>query len=171
MSPEEYQLIGRSASENGGFRIQGQVDFANIGEMTYKASVNFLQRLANAGIQPATHAGGLLIASHFRPGLEGRRHIEEALRDLPRVPLFHAIAEVGFGLRSFIRILADTEVGVNIAALCGCLASILPEPVCAEILGAIWDEKEFPPGLKTITFPIHAADNKLCRCRPHHQVQ
>ena len=71
-----------------------------------------------AGSQPVTHEAGLALATRFQLGENGSRHVDEALSQLKQYHGFENVLWFGFGYKSFVRLLADSQLGVNCIALC-----------------------------------------------------
>lgn len=137
--------VGRSGTGmNPGFVQQGQVDWVGFGNTIYSASLATMQRLASAGIQPITHGAGLALASQFQLPELGRRRMHEALRKLKVFSGFEGVLYFGFGVQSFVRLLQESQLGINLIALCSCLADSHSEELVAWTLTELWRVLEFP---------------------------
>lgn len=136
--------LGGESSMNQAFVQQGQVDWAVFGNTIFSASLAMMQRMANAGIQPVTHGAGLAISSQFKLSADGKRRMDEAVKNLRYFKGFESVLYFGFGLQSFIRILSQTQIGINCIALCACLTDCHSGGLSASILKELWGELEFP---------------------------
>jgi len=103
-----------------------------------------LQRFASAGVQPVTYGAGLALAGQFRLNTLGRRRMDEVLKSLHSQSGFNKLLFFGFGHQSFVKVMADTQLGVNCVALCSCLAEAHSVELAAWILAALWKELDFP---------------------------
>ena len=65
----------------------------------------------------------------------------------------------GFGARSFVEVMADSQVGVNCIALCSSLAEMYDEQACAWILDELWKQYGFPQEY----FPSHSQSTNLVK--------
>ena len=136
--------IGHDGDANPGFVQQGQVDWVAFGKSTMSASISVMQRFSAAGVQPVTVAGGLALGSRFELGKKGAQNMDAALKDLSGVFGYDKLLYYGFGYRSFVNILSETKVGVNLVALCACLVEMHGVLVTADVLAALWKLEEFP---------------------------
>ena len=136
--------IGNDDEANPSFVQQGQVDWVAFGKSTMSASISVMQRFSAAGVQPVTVAGGLALGSRFELGKKGAQNMEVALKNLSGVFGYDKILYYGFGYRSFVNILTETKVGVNLVALCACLVEMHGVTIAAEILAALWKLEAFP---------------------------
>lgn len=144
-----HQRSGRGDNDDvriqpAGFVQQGQVDWVAFGNSIYSASVATIQRLASAGVQPPTHAAGLALACQFRLSDLGQRRMDEALQNLKSFPGFEGILHFGFGIQSFVRLLGETQHGINCIALCSCLVDAHDAGTAAGVLKELWHVLEFP---------------------------
>lgn len=129
---------------NPSFVQQGQVDWVAFASTTVKASVSVMQRFSAAGVQPVTFAGGLALGSRFELGKKGVQNMDVTLKNLSGNFGFDKLLYYGFGYRSFVNILTETRVGVNLVALCACLVDMHSIPFAAEVLAALWKLEAFP---------------------------
>lgn len=113
-------------------------DWGTFGNSVVSASLAVMERLSKAGIQPITHAAGLALASQFRLGDEGRRHMDEALANLKSIPAFDKVLYFGFGIQSYVKLLGESQRGVNCIALCSSLSEVFSYPFTARTLNALW---------------------------------
>ena len=142
MSSQDLQIGG--GSTNPGFVQQGQVDWVAFANTTISGSIAVMQRLSAAGVQPTTVAGGLALASRFTLGKRGQQNMDVALKNLSGVFGYNKILYYGFGYRSFVNILTEKKIGINLVALCACLVDMHGVPVAAEVLAALWTLEGFP---------------------------
>lgn len=143
MSDSQALTIG-NFGDRLGFAQQGQVDWVAFGNTVYSASLATMQRLASAGVQPVTHGAGLALATQFRLSEVGRRRMDEALQNLKAFPGFERVLYFGFGVQSLVRLLGETQPGINCLALCSCLADSHDEKLAAYVLKELWEVLEFP---------------------------
>lgn len=142
MSSQALQIGNGSA--NPGFVQQGQVDWVAFANSTISASISVLQRFSAAGVQPVTVAGGLALGSRFELGKKGTQNMDVTLKALSGVFGYDKLLYYGFGYRSFVNILTETKVGVNLVALCACLVDMHGVPIAANVLAALWKLEAFP---------------------------
>jgi hypothetical protein len=142
MSSQTLQIGDSSASPS--FVQQGQVDWAAFANSTVSASISVMQRFSAAGVQPVTVAGGLALGSRFELGKKGSQNMDVALKNLNGVFGYDKLLYYGFGYRSFVNILAETKVGVNLVALCACLVDMHGVQIAADVLAALWKLEAFP---------------------------
>ncbi|KAI4221794.1 MAG: hypothetical protein L6R40_008611 [Gallowayella cf. fulva] len=145
MVPPQALQIG-PAWENGtpSFMQQGQVDWVAFGNTVWSASAAVLQRFASSGVQPVTYGAGLALASQFRLSDIGRQRMDQTMKSLPGVPGISKILWFGFGYQSFVRMMADTQLGLNTVALCSCLAEVHSEETAAWVLAELWKLNGYP---------------------------
>lgn len=103
-----------------------------------------MQRLSAVGVQPVTVAGGLALGSRFELGKQGIHNMDVTLKNLSGVFGYEKLLYYGFGYRSFVNVLAETKVGVNLVALCACLVDMHDIPFAAEVLSELWRLENFP---------------------------
>jgi hypothetical protein len=142
MSGQELQ-IGESSS-NPSFVQQGQVDWVTFANSTITGSIAVMQRLSAAGVQPVTVAGGLALGSRFTLGKRGQKNMDVTLKKLSGVFGYDKVLYFGFGYRSFVNILIEKKVGVNLVALCACLVDMHGIPIAADVLASLWKLEGFP---------------------------
>ncbi|KAL8922662.1 MAG: hypothetical protein Q9172_003477 [Xanthocarpia lactea] len=144
MPPQPLQI--GSAWENGSpkFVQQGQVDWVAFGNTVWSASAAVLQRFASSGIQPMTFGAGLALASQFRMSDGGRQRMDQAMQSLRGVPGFGKILWFGFGYQSFVRMMGESQLGINTVALCSCLTEVHSEELAARVLAELWQVNGFP---------------------------
>lgn len=129
---------------NHAFIQHGQVDWSTFANTVFTASLSMMQRLANAGIQPITHGAGLAIASQFRLSADGKQRMDDAIKNIRYFKGFDNFLFFGFGIQSFVRVLSQSQIGINCIALCSCLADCHSAGLSASILKELWRELDFP---------------------------
>ncbi|KAL9619903.1 MAG: hypothetical protein Q9160_005550 [Pyrenula sp. 1 TL-2023] len=142
MASQSLQIGDSSSSPS--FVQQGQVDWVAFANSTISSSVAVMQRFSAAGVQPVTVAGGLALGSRFELSKKGEQNMDIALKKLNGVFGFDKLLYYGFGYRSFVNVLAETKVGVNLVALCSCLVEMHGISFSAEVLAALWKREAFP---------------------------
>jgi hypothetical protein len=135
--------LGGSPS-NPTFVQQGQVDWVTFANSTITGSIAVMQRLSAAGVQPVTVAGGLALGSRLNLGKRGQQNMDVALKKLSGVFGYDKLLYYGFGYRSFVNILTEKKVGVNLVALCACLVDMHGIPIAADVLAGLWKLEGFP---------------------------
>ena len=115
-----------SSWQNGtpGFVQQGQVDWVAFGNTLWSTSSAVLQRFASAEVQPITFGAGLALASQFKLDRLGNQRMHDALNNLQGAPGFGKLLWFGFGVRSFLQVMGDSQLGVQCIALCSSLAEV-----------------------------------------------
>lgn len=136
--------IGAHGEVNPGFVQQGQVDWVAFSKSTVSASISVMQRFSAAGVQPVTVAGGLALGSRFELGRKGAQNMDVALKNTSGVLGYDKLLYYGFGYSSFVNILTETKVRVNLVALCACLVHMHGVTVAADVLAALWKLEAFP---------------------------
>ena len=126
------------------FMQQGQVDWVAFGNTIWHASAAVLQRFAASNIQPVTFGAGLALASQFRMSVGGRERMDHTIRSLRGVPGLDKLLWFGFGQQSFVKMMGETQLGLNCVALCSCLAEVHSEERAARVLKELWELKGFP---------------------------
>ena len=143
--PDLTLRVGHGRQTAGlAFPQQGQIDWVAFGRTIYSASFAVMQRLAAAGVQPITHGAGLALAYRFQVSDIGTRRMNEALESLRIYPAFDAVILFGFGYQSFVKLLAETELGIRCIALCSCLVETHSEELAAWVLRELWSTNKFP---------------------------
>ena len=127
-----------------GFMQNGQVDWVAFANSLWSTSSVVLQRFATAGVQPITFGAGLALASQIRLGRLGNQRMHSAIEDVRGFWSMEKLLYFGFGARSFFRVMADTQLGVNCIALCASLAELHSEHASAWILEELWKLHGYP---------------------------
>lgn len=152
--------VGQSSSGSAPSFIQnGQVDWIAFGNTLWSTSTAVLQRFASAGVQPATYGAGLALASQLQLDRVGNQRMHNALDNLPGSSGFGNLLWFGFGIRSFVRVMGDTQLGVNCVALCSTLVELHGEDASAWILEELWKLHAYPQQY----LPSHAQFTALVR--------
>ena len=144
MPPDTVQIGGPVAQNNHSFVQNGQVDWVAFGNSIWSTSSIVLQRFASAGVQPVTFGAGLALASVFDLDRIGKQRMHSALERNQGMWGFEKALWFGFGAQSFLRVMADTQLGVNCIALCSALSEVHDEHAAAWILDEIWKVYGFP---------------------------
>ena len=126
------------------FAQQGQVDWVAFGNTVWSVSAAMLQRFAGSGIQPVTYGAGLALASRFRMSNGGRQRMDQTMQSLRGVPGLDKILWFGFGHQSFVKMMGDSQLGLNCVALCSCLTEVHSEETAARVLQGLWEINKFP---------------------------
>lgn len=144
MSSNALQIGSAGQNNTPSFVQNGQVDWVAFGNSLWSTSSAVLQRFASAGVQPVTYGAGIALASQFQLDRVGKQRMDNALNNLRGVSGFEKVLWFGFGVRSFLRVMADTELGIKCIALCACLAEVQGEDVSAWILEDLWKLHNYP---------------------------
>ena len=126
------------------FLQQGQIDWVAFGNTAWNLTSATLQRFSTAEIQPATYGAGLALGCRFNLGAIGRRRIGDSIRQIQGSPSFEKLLWFGFGYRSFVYLLSESQAGFNCLALCACLVDTHSYDIAATILSELWTVCEFP---------------------------
>ncbi|KAL8808082.1 MAG: hypothetical protein Q9182_000360 [Xanthomendoza sp. 2 TL-2023] len=122
-----------------------RIDWKKLGRIEWSSSLNTLEHLALAGVQPLTLEAGLAIASVFELDRVGEERINSAMNNLRPFEDSEKRLYFGINARHFIRIIAESQScimgepqpGVNCIALCSALSEVHDEYVAARILGEL----------------------------------
>ena len=144
MSSDGNQVGFLSGNGASGFVQNGQVDWVNFGKTVYHVSSTTLQRFASAGVQPITLGAGAVLASQFELDRVGKQRMHNALKNLQGVWGLENFLFFGFGVQSFVRVMSDSQLGVNCIAMCSALCEVHDVHVAAWILEELWKLYEFP---------------------------
>ena len=144
ISPNSLQI--GSAGQDGvpSFVQSGQIDWVAFANSTWLSSTATLQRFASAGVQPVTFGAGIALASQFQLGQIGNQRMDDALKSIAGFWGYEKLLWFGFGVRSFVRVMSDTQLGINCIALCSCLAEVHSEDASAWILEELWKTLDYP---------------------------
>ena len=126
------------------FAQQGQVDWVAFGNMAWNMTSATLQRFSAADVQPVTYGAAIAFGCRFKLGPIGNRRIEHAIKNLQGSPSFRKNIWFGFGYKSFVHVLSETQAGFNCMALCACLAEVHSHEVAGEVLSELWQSCGFP---------------------------
>lgn len=140
--------IGTSRDGTLSFVTQGQVDWIAFGSTIWQVSSAVLQQFVSAGVQPVTLEATLAIVNNFELDCLGRQCVEQSLVSLRYEHGFNRVLFFSFRYRSFVRILAETELSINIITLCCCLSQSHVVELSAAVLGEIWQELDYPAQYK-----------------------
>ena len=157
----------RIVSGPQGFMQNGQVDWVAFANSLWYTSSAVLQRFSSAGVQPITFGAGLALASQIRLGRLGNQRMHSAIADVRGFWSMEKLLYFGFGARSFLKVMADTQLGVNCIALCASLAELHSEHASAWILQELWKLHGFPreylPSHSQLTALVKACSGVLTR--------
>lgn len=70
--------------------------------------------------------------------------MDQAMQSLRGVPGLGKILWFGFGYQSFVRMMGETQLGLNTVALCSCLTEVHSEETAARVLAELWKLDSFP---------------------------
>ena len=144
MSSNLVEIGAASGKHAPAFMQNGQVDWVAFPKSIWSTSSAVLQRFAAAGVQPITFGAGIALAAQFRLDRVGKQRMHDAIESLSGTRSYKNLLYFGFGARSFVEVMADTQLGVNCIALCSSLAEVHEEHACAWILDELWKIYGFP---------------------------
>lgn len=113
---------------------QGSFDWVSLGSNAGTLSVQLLQRISAAGIDPYTVLVGQTVCGALQCGPEGRRKFLKAMAQCKGLAGYKEVLWFGFGVKHIATALVATEQGTICAALCSCLAECYSTNFAAEIL-------------------------------------
>lgn len=116
------------------FAQQGSVDWTALVSGGGNLSVQLLQRISAAGIDPFTIVVGQTVCGKFLWGPDGRKRFDEALQRCRGLAGYRNALWFGFGVRHVASILTATDQGAICAALCACIAECYTSDYAAEVL-------------------------------------
>ncbi|KAK2794257.1 hypothetical protein FQN51_000891 [Onygenales sp. PD_10] len=120
------------ASSN--FPQQGQVDWVALSSSSLTFTRDLLARLAKANIDANTVATGRVLFSAFSVGPRVQNEMLETLKTLKSFQSYGNLIWLGFGVKSLVRDLADSEPGLACIALCSCLSMSYGSFFAGEVL-------------------------------------
>ena len=127
-------IISQDSSRGSDFPNQGQIDWVALANTTVSASVGFLSRMSNAGVDPFTVAVGQAVASKFQISRLGHHRLESALKNLQCVSGVSETLWFGFGINHIIRSLSETTEGATCIMLCSALSETRSTALSARVL-------------------------------------
>ena len=131
----------------GDFQQSGQLDWVSLSRSTFSFSLDVLVRLSRAELDPATMAVSLIIFNRFELNTESQKKIHDALSNLKSFSSYGKLVWFGFGIKSIIKDLADSEHGMACVALCACMAISYDSYFAAGVLREFCKIRGTPPGL------------------------
>lgn len=129
------------------FSQQGTVDWVNLEQQTLSFSIGVLARLSSAGVDALTVSVGQAIFQNFRLGHAGRTNVQKALQSLRSYSSFGNIIWFGFGIRSLVRSLGNSNQGTTLLALCAAIGECFHPDLGAEVLHEITVSYQAPEHL------------------------
>ncbi|MCJ1323721.1 hypothetical protein MMC10_000382 [Thelotrema lepadinum] len=144
ISPSNLQIGSAGQDGTSGFVQNGQIDWMAFANTTWSSSTAILQRFASAGVQPVTFGAGIALASQFKLSRLSNQRMYDALNNIAGFWGYEKLLWFALGIRSFVRVMSDTQLGVNCLALCSTLAEVHGEEVSAWILEELWKAFDYP---------------------------
>lgn len=138
---------GNVASSSDVFTQQGTVEWTNIANFTFTASLALLGRLASAGIEPRTVAVAQAICSNLKLGPVGERRLHDCLSKLKAFSSASSLLWFGLGVRHIVRTLTQTTQGASCVALCAALAETYHVDVAGLVLMELASRYQAPQDL------------------------
>lgn len=139
-------VIGDGSTSS--FSQQGTIDWVQLGNCSFSATVSILSRLSAANVDPLTLAVAQAVAGQFKLSRHGKERLREALQSLK---CFNSLGDVlwfGFGVKHIVRVLAQTTQGMCAIALCGSLSTVMSTEMVAYILDELPEFYKAPPDLR-----------------------
>ena len=116
------------------FQQQGSLDWTSLAANGGTLSIQLLQRISAAGIDPYTALVGQAVCGSLRCGSGGRKRFIQALESCKGLAGYRNALWFGFGVRHIATALVASEQGATCAALCSCLAECYSTHFAAEVL-------------------------------------
>jgi ankyrin repeat protein len=132
---------------SGSFEQSGQLDWVSLSRSTFGFGLDLLVRLSKAEISPATIIIGQIACNRFEIKPEAQKRINDAFSSLKSFSSYGKLVWFGFGVKSIIKDLADSEYGVACVALCACMSLSYDAFYVAEVLRQICKDSGTPPDI------------------------
>ena len=116
------------------FQQQGSLDWTSLAASGGTLSLQLLQRISAAGIDPYTALVGQAVCGSLRCGSGGRTRFLQALESCKGLAGYRNALWFGFGVRHIATALVASEQGTTCAAICSCLVECYSTHFAAEIL-------------------------------------
>lgn len=116
------------------FTQQGTIDWVSLEQQTLSFSFGIIARLSADNVDALTVSVGQVIFHRFCLGPAGRNNVREALQSLRSYSSFGNFIWFGFGIRSLLRSLGDTDQGTTLLALCAAIGDCFHPDLGAEVL-------------------------------------
>ena len=133
------------------FQQQGSLDWTSLAASGGTLSLQLLQRISAAGIDPYTVLVGQAVCGSLRCGSGGRIRFIQALESCKGLAGYRNALWFGFGVKHIATALVASEQGTTCAALCSCLVECYSTHFAAEVLmemtKASIDSNEIIPSL------------------------
>ena len=129
------------------FQQSGQLDWVSLSKSTFSFGLDVLVRFSKAELDPATMAIGLIACNRFVIKAEAQKRIYDALSSLKSFSSYGKLVWFGFGIKSIIKVLAETEHGMACVALCACMSISYDSFYVAEVLRDFCKFREAPPDI------------------------
>jgi ankyrin repeat protein len=130
---------------SGSFDQSGQLDWVSLSRSTFGFGLDLLVRLSKAEISPATIIISQIACSRFEIKPEAQKRINDAFSSLKSFSSYGKLVWFGFGVKSIIKDLADSEYGVACVALCACMSLSYDAFYVAEVLRQFCKDSGTPP--------------------------
>ncbi|KEF56496.1 uncharacterized protein A1O9_08077 [Exophiala aquamarina CBS 119918] len=130
--PSESQTFLLVPSSN--FSQQGTIDWVSLEAQVLSFSFGILGRLSSANVDGLTISVGQILCQRFCLGPTGRSNVQEALAKLRSYSGFGDSLWFGFGIRSLVRTMGNSQEGTALLALCGAMGECFPTNLGAEVL-------------------------------------
>ncbi|OCK75057.1 hypothetical protein K432DRAFT_309408, partial [Lepidopterella palustris CBS 459.81] len=121
-------------SPSSSFPQQGQVDWTALSKNTVEFTIDTLSRLSRAGVEALTVVAGTAVSRHARLDSLGEKRLQDALRRAGTFSSKNEALYFGFGIKSLIRILSETQEGLSCVGICSCLTEEFSTETSAKIL-------------------------------------
>lgn len=147
-SDESRSLLPFSSS----FPQQGQVDWAALGRNTVEFTVETLLRISKAGVDALTIYAATAVFRHATLASPGEIRLLDALKRVGVFSFRNDALWFGFGVKSMIRNLSETNHGLSCVGICSCLTEEFSTHMSAKILKELFllyhPSEEIAPSLQ-----------------------
>lgn len=155
------------------FSQQGSLDWVSLSTNFVSLSYGMVQRLSGSNLDLHTVNTGCILGGKFKLSRNGQKNISKALEDMKVYAGLQKVLWFGFGMKHPARVIAMTQQGSALVALCAALSECFPHETAAEILSdmaSLEDNLDMTPAcsewlslikscagiLSTTVFPIRA---------------
>lgn len=128
----EFAKMASDSSSN--FAQQGSLDWVALSTNVVSLSYGMVQRLSGSNLDLHTLNIGCILGGKFKLSHSGQKNISNALKDMKAYAGLQNVLWFGFGMKHPARVIAMTEQGSALVALCAALSECFPHDTAAEIL-------------------------------------
>lgn len=114
-------------------QTQGQLDWVSLTNLSMNCTLDIAARLAHGGVDICTLLVGRGVCSAFDFPPDGQKALKESLTNLKGYSAFDKVLWYGFGIKSIVHILSETEQGAVCVAISAALATYYTPHYAAEV--------------------------------------